>query len=98
MNRFSKDMGILDNNMPFATMGLMVCFYLTMSVAVVLCMVNIYMVTLIPILFGLAWWIFKYTIDAYRETTRIESITRSPLLNLLTESFTGASTIRAFFK
>jgi len=61
-------------------------------------MVNIYMITLVPIIFGLAWWLLKYTIDAYRETTRIESITRSPLLNLLTESFTGAPTIRAFGK
>ena len=40
--------------------------------------------------------IFNYTIKAYRESERIESVTKSPILNFIGESISGSSTIRAF--
>mmetsp|Transcript_21329 Transcript_21329/g.33011 ORF Transcript_21329/g.33011 Transcript_21329/m.33011 type:complete len:118 (+) Transcript_21329:2919-3272(+) len=42
--------------------------------------------------------LFKYAVVAYRETNRIESVSKSPLLNFINESFSGTTTIKAFGK
>ena len=38
----------------------------------------------------------KYYMHTYREVSRLESITSSPVITYLSETVTGASTIRAF--
>ena len=40
--------------------------------------------------------LFKFTLNGYKETNRIESVTKSPLLSFLQETQTGGSVIRAF--
>jgi ATP-binding cassette subfamily C (CFTR/MRP) protein 2 len=49
-------------------------------------------------MFYAAYRLYRYSINAYRETTRVESITKSPLLSYLSETIAGCSTIRAFEK
>mmetsp|Transcript_22789 Transcript_22789/g.22008 ORF Transcript_22789/g.22008 Transcript_22789/m.22008 type:complete len:139 (-) Transcript_22789:948-1364(-) len=57
-----------------------------------------WVIFLIPILLYLSTLLYKKMIGAYRETTRVESVTKSPLLSFLAETSAGTSTIRAFGK
>jgi len=67
-------------------------------VLIVIAITNIWFLLVTPVLILLSWLLFSYSVVAYRENTRIEAVTKSPLLILLGETFTGASTIRAFGK
>jgi ABC-type bacteriocin/lantibiotic exporter with double-glycine peptidase domain len=78
--------------------GINVMFYQCVSVLIVISITNWYVIAVFPFMFLGSYCLFSYSIAAYRETSRIESITRSPLLNLLSETFNGCSTIRAFDK
>lgn len=49
-----------------------------------------------PVLMLLVGILFKLTIAATKEVSRVESVSKSPLLSFLQESISGASTIRAF--
>ena len=98
LNRFSKDLQVLDNQIAFSISTINVMLYQLISVLAVIGWTNRWMLISFPFIFGLAYILFRYSICSYRECTRIESITRSPLLNLLAESYSGATTIRAFDK
>ena len=52
----------------------------------------------LPILFLLTAYIYLRSIAAVKEVSRIESVTKSPLLSFLSETLSGSSTIRAFDK
>lgn len=61
--------------------------------------IAVYWVALtLPILIFIAYKLYRHAINSYRETNRIESITKSPLLSYLAETHSGSSTIRAFGK
>jgi ABC-type bacteriocin/lantibiotic exporter with double-glycine peptidase domain len=68
------------------------------SVLVVISRTNYYVIGSFPFVVAICWYLFSYAVRAYKESMRIETITKSPLLNFINESFTGASTIRAFRK
>jgi ATP-binding cassette, subfamily C (CFTR/MRP), member 1 len=51
---------------------------------------------LLPFLVYLVIKLYQYSISSVRETARIESNTKSPLLSFMGETFNGSSTIRAF--
>jgi len=53
---------------------------------------------LLPFVFLLVFKLFRYSISAFREVTRIESVSKSPILSFVIETLSGASTIRAFKK
>ena len=71
-----------------------------MSLAIIImsAMVVQWILVLLPVLFFICAKIYTHSIAAYRETTRIESLTKSPLLSFLAETCSGAPTIRAFGK
>jgi len=68
------------------------------SVLVVCVMVSIWFLLIPPILFIFSYFLYSYSNAAYRENTRIEAITKSPMLILLGETINGCPTIRAFGK
>jgi ABC-type multidrug transport system fused ATPase/permease subunit len=43
-------------------------------------------------------WLFIYSMKAYKDCYRIESVTMSPILSFFSETFNGSSVIRAFGK
>lgn len=98
MNRFSKDLQALDSNIALQFGGLMVMLYQAISVFIVISLTNWYIMASLPFMFAFAIWLFSYTIPAYRECQRIESVSKSPMINLINESCNGCSTIRAFGK
>lgn len=98
MNRFSQDISILDTSISFTIGGIHVMFYQMMGVLFVIVAADPLVLVIFPLIFFLCWYLFKYAVKAYRESNRIEAITKSPLLNFINESFSGAATIRAFKK
>ena len=98
MNRFSKDLQVMDNNIAFIFGGINVMLYQLIAILIVIASANWYILAVFPPVIFIGYILFSYTITSYREYTRIESITKSPLLNLLSESLNGSSTIRAFGK
>jgi ATP-binding cassette subfamily C (CFTR/MRP) protein 1 len=98
MNRFSKDLTVMDLNIAFIFGGINVMVYQVAAILIVICTTNWYILAVFPPIIFMGYILFSYTITSYRECTRIESITKSPLLNLLSESLNGSSTIRAFGK
>lgn len=98
MNRFSKDLQVMDNNIAFIFGGINVMIYQVLAILIVICTTNWYIIGTFPPIIFVSYILFSYTVTAYREGTRIESVTKSPLLNLLSESLNGSSTIRAFGK
>lgn len=53
---------------------------------------------LLPVIFLISYLLVKRTAASIRETVRLQSTTKSPLLSHLGETMSGASTIRAYGK
>lgn len=53
---------------------------------------------ILPVVLLSMVWLYRHSIAATKETARIESVTRSPLLSYLSEVINGNQTIRAFGK
>ena len=70
--------------------------YQAVAIFIVATIVVQWILLLLPFLLFLAIRLYVNSITSFRETTRIESLTKSPLLSFMSETFNGASTIRAF--
>ena len=85
INRFSNDIQMLDQHLQGTIGGLNQMAYQGMSVIIVVCLTNWYMIAIIPFIVAIIYYLFKMTIKAFRETTRIYNVTNSPILNSLNE-------------
>ena len=96
LNRFSKDLAVLDNEVGMSFGALNVMMYYIFSVLIVISLTKYYIILVLPVMIGLMVCLFNYSIPSIRESSRIESVSKSPMLNLLTETYSGSSTIRAY--
>jgi ABC-type multidrug transport system fused ATPase/permease subunit len=96
MNRFSKDLQLIEVMFNYQVGGLYVATYLLLSIIVMSIWVVPWIALLFPVMLLVVLVLFKLTIDATKEVSRIESVSKSPLLAFLSESISGSSTIRAF--
>lgn len=76
----------------------MALFYNTMSVVVVVGLAAPYVLIGLPFVIVAAVYFYRQSIGSYRETTRVQSVVKSPVLSFVSESISGTSTIRAFKK
>jgi len=96
MNKFSKDMSGLDRNTAFLVGTFFQNLYNALFVMIISCIAVIWIIFVIPVIAIGALVVYAYSISAFREMTRIESLSRSPILSYISETLSGASTIRAF--
>uniref|UniRef100_UPI0037E899EE ATP-binding cassette sub-family C member 4-like n=1 Tax=Semicossyphus pulcher TaxID=241346 RepID=UPI0037E899EE len=96
LNRFSKDIGQLDSNMPWTLVDFIQVFLQILGVIAV--SVSVIPWILIPVLPLLIIFIFlrRYFLQTSRDVKRLESTTRSPVFSHLSSSLQGLWTIRAF--
>ncbi|XP_050416421.2 multidrug resistance-associated protein 1-like [Patella vulgata] len=96
VNRFSRDIEVIDNNLPSTFRVWMSCFFGVLSTFVVIAYSNpIFLVVVLPL--GLLYWLVqRFYIRTSRQLKRIESTTRSPIYTHFSETITGASSIRAY--
>lgn len=56
-------------------------------------------ITVVIAIFALlVWWLFTYSMKAYKDCYRIETVTMSPILSYFQETFNGNSIVRAYAK
>ncbi len=70
--------------------------YQATSVVIIATIVVPWILLLLPGLIYIVIKLYNRSISSFRETARIESMTKSPLLSFMGETFAGSSTIRAF--
>ncbi|EDW63702.2 probable multidrug resistance-associated protein lethal(2)03659 [Drosophila virilis] len=96
LNRFSKDMGQVDEILPAVMMDVIQIFLALAGIVIVIAIVN--PLFLVPtVVLGIIFYQLRtFYLKTSRNIKRLEAITRSPIYSHTAASLTGLSTIRAF--
>jgi ABC-type multidrug transport system fused ATPase/permease subunit len=96
VNRCTKDQDDIDVNLPFT---IQIAFGNILQLVFVICMIGVItpLFLILALLVG-AYYIstIKYYLKTAREVKRVCSILKAPLLTLISETYNGLYTIRAF--
>ncbi|XP_065643860.1 multidrug resistance-associated protein 1 isoform X7 [Hydra vulgaris] len=96
INRFSKDINIIDESIPKSLKSLLPCFFTICSAFVIISYtVPLFIAPLLPIA-AVYILIQRVYVTFSVQIKRIESVRRSPIYNHFFESINGVSTIRAY--
>jgi ATP-binding cassette subfamily C (CFTR/MRP) protein 4 len=96
MNRFSKDINLMDETLPQVFFDLLQCVFILLGIIAVTCIVLPYLLILYPFLAYIFYKIQQYYMQTSRQVKRIEAITRSPVYSCIPSTLEGLSVIRAF--
>jgi ATP-binding cassette subfamily C (CFTR/MRP) protein 1 len=96
INRFSKDVYTVDEQLPQTMRGYLGTVLRVLSVITYICIVTpLFIIGLLPVA-GFYYFAQRYFISTSRELTRLDSGSRSPIFALFSETIDGLSCIRAF--
>ena len=98
LNRFSKDLSVVDEQLFYDFGSFMSQIYQAMASLLVAVIVAPSIIVVIFFFILLGTLLFKYSMQAYKDCYRIEMLCSSPIISLLQETFNGNSVIRAFGK
>ncbi|KAI5710680.1 hypothetical protein M8J75_010653 [Diaphorina citri] len=96
ISRFSKDVDILDNAIPFCIKSWLLCLFGVLATIFVICYstpVFIFVIVPVSVLY---FFIQRFYVATSRQLKRLESVSRSPIYSHFGETVTGAQTIRAY--
>jgi len=96
--RFAKDLSVIETQLVFEIGTGYVNAYNLISVFAIAAFVIPWILLIFPVVILSTIYLYRASIAATKETSRIESVTRSPLLSYLSEVLNGQATIRAFDK
>ncbi|XP_069495246.1 ATP-binding cassette sub-family C member 4 isoform X2 [Ambystoma mexicanum] len=96
LNRFSKDIGHLDDLLPFTFLDVIqTVLQIIGIIAVAAAIIPWILIPLVPL--GIVFYFLRrYFLETSRDVKRLESTTRSPVFSHLSSSLQGLWTIRAF--
>ncbi|XP_055936124.1 ATP-binding cassette sub-family C member 4-like isoform X2 [Argiope bruennichi] len=96
LNRFSKDVGVIDETMPMAALDAVIIFCTLFGIICVVAIIE--PLLLVPTLIISVAFVFlrRFYLPTARDVKRYEGITRSPVFSHLSTSLYGLTTIRAF--
>nr|AKC34058.1 ABCC4-like protein [Spodoptera litura]AKC34900.1 ABCC4-like protein [Spodoptera litura] len=96
LNRFSKDMGAVDEVLPSALLDVLQIGLSLIGIVVVVAIVNYWL--LVPtVAIGFVFYGLRiFYLSSSRSIKRLEGVTRSPVFSHLNASLQGITTIRAF--
>ncbi|KAM3964279.1 multidrug-Resistance like Protein 1 [Aphomia sociella] len=96
LNRFSKDVDVLDNVLTMTLRGWTTCFFAVLGTLFVISYSTpIFLAVVLPI--GVVYYMIqRFYVATSRQLKRLESVSRSPIYSHFGESITGAGTIRAY--
>ncbi|ODM90032.1 Multidrug resistance-associated protein 4 [Orchesella cincta] len=95
MNRFTKDLGSMDESLPPTLFDMMMIFGQMAGILVVVILSNYYIAVPAAVVLLVLWWVRRYYVSTARDVKRIEGITKSPIFTHSSSSFSGLATIRA---
>eukprot|EP00743_Colponemidia_sp_Colp-15_P012774 GILK01014639.1.p1 GENE.GILK01014639.1~~GILK01014639.1.p1 ORF type:complete len:626 (+),score=96.92 GILK01014639.1:859-2736(+) len=96
LNRLSKDVMTVDQDLHFMFGSLLAMAFQLLGVVLVCTFTTPPILIGLPILTWIALKIQSFFLATSRELTRLDSISRSPIVHHFSESLSGASVIRAF--
>lgn len=96
LNRFSKDLGIIDEYIPLVLFDVLEVGLLLIGTIVLTSIVNPWLLLPAIVLMTLFYFMRVVYLKTSRSVKRIEGVTRSPIFGQMTASMHGLSTIRAF--
>ncbi|XP_071454824.1 multidrug resistance-associated protein 1 isoform X2 [Hetaerina americana] len=96
LNRFSKDIDVMDTGLPQILRGWTGCFFGVLATLFVISYSTpIFIAVILPI--GVVYYfVQRFYVATSRQLKRLESVSRSPIYSHFGESVTGAPTIRAY--
>ena len=97
LNRISKDLVVLDDDIALSFGFVMVCFFsLFADIFICIFVGSYWAIPAVFVFFILTFWIQRVYMKINREAVRMESISKSPIVNFYSESLNGLSTIRSY--
>ncbi|KAJ3322905.1 Multidrug resistance-associated protein 4 [Boothiomyces sp. JEL0866] len=96
LNRFAKDLNLMDENLPQTFFDFCQCIFASLSIFIVASVVMPYVMILLPFIAVFFYYLRKYYITTSRQVKRIEATTRSPVYSSFSTTLEGLSVIRAF--
>ncbi|XP_050432547.1 probable multidrug resistance-associated protein lethal(2)03659 isoform X2 [Adelges cooleyi] len=96
LNRFSKDMGSIDELLPVALMDCIQIGLTLLGIIIVVGIVNVYLMIPTFIVAIIFYKLRVFYLATSRSVKRLEGVTRSPVFAHLNASLQGLTTIRAF--
>ncbi len=96
LNRLSKDQSMIDGQIILSSNAFIGQIFTVLSVIIVAAYVVPYVLIIVPVAMYLSFKIQRFYLSSSRELMRIESISRSPIVQHFSETISGAETIRAF--
>uniref|UniRef100_A0A4W5LBQ3 ATP-binding cassette, sub-family C (CFTR/MRP), member 3 n=1 Tax=Hucho hucho TaxID=62062 RepID=A0A4W5LBQ3_9TELE len=96
LNRFSKDVDIIDSHIPDNIDIWMRTFWHTVNVLIVCsALTPLFLLVVVPLMV-FYWWVQRFYVATSRQLKRLESVSRSPIYSHFSETVTGSSVIRAY--
>ncbi|XP_064806655.1 ATP-binding cassette sub-family C member 3 isoform X2 [Oncorhynchus masou masou] len=96
LNRFSKDVDIIDSHIPDNIDIWMRTFWYTVNVLIVCsALTPLFLLVVVPLMV-FYWWVQRFYVATSRQLKRLESVSRSPIYSHFSETVTGSSVIRAY--
>ncbi|KAI8918385.1 P-loop containing nucleoside triphosphate hydrolase protein [Powellomyces hirtus] len=96
MNRFAKDINLLDEMLPQTFFDFIQCFFMIFGTLIISVTIIPYILVLVPFV-GIAFYFLRQAyIKTSRQIKRIEAVTRSPVYSNIPSTLEGLSTVRAF--
>ncbi|XP_049854965.1 ATP-binding cassette sub-family C member 4-like [Schistocerca gregaria] len=95
LNRFSKDMGAVDEMLPRAMLDAIQIFLVMTGILIMVVIVNYYFVIVIIVLGPLFYKIRCVYLETAQDIKRLEGVTRSPVFSYVSASLNGLTTIRS---
>jgi ABC-type multidrug transport system fused ATPase/permease subunit len=95
-NRFSQDMTVVDAELPYSAIDLLVSIAKSIMAAVLMCISAGYFAATVPPVILSVWVLQKYYLRTSRQIRLLDLEAKSPLYSHFIKSLSGLVTIRAF--
>jgi ATP-binding cassette subfamily C (CFTR/MRP) protein 4 len=95
LNRASKDQHTIDEVLPATLLHAVKSFLITLGSITILCFVTPYVLLTLVILIPIFVLLCRFYLRSILQLIRLDSVTRSPIYDLLSSSLHGLATIRA---
>lgn len=96
MNRFSKDIESVDQEVAPVAIGVVHCFASIVTIVIIISIITPAFLIAASVISVLYFFIGRFYINSSRDLKRLESVHRSPLYQQFGETLSGMTTIRAY--